>query len=366
MNRAALTLMGLLAAVLLVACTQQTGHRKGGQDDPGRISTTEELWEPMASAEGDWLIGQASVERRPGETISNAKTRARLEAWQLVIMRVARESVPDSATFAEHRDDIDRVIIRQPQNFILAEQVVAAEVFRNNTWVGVRVKFKIDRNKVEKALEDMRAIRTDRDQYPIILAIRNNPNLDASELDTLRSIIGTVFNNRGFYAQTFENLRSKILKKRNQMDPRTEEFFRTYLDDPDFKDPSALQGGYTLLAHYASAMIAFNIPVLEITGETVSCVVKAELQDLKAGRTVSFDQEEASRRVPFGGGRKTAIFALVRETSERLSQRLVEQAHDWFDKQERVFADVGKTVTILFKRFGPKDLDAIARIVTST
>ncbi len=354
----------LCLAALVAAGCQPRPTVPPPVEQPRTIEVTEELWASDVGKEGTWYIVTETVPVK--DTLRNAGIDAREAARRKAVAMAAQEILESLEKYNESIETIDRKILLQPQNYIVSEEVVKAQSFNNGQYYGIKIKVDVDRHKVAKVLQDIGLIRQKLGEKKVVIAVYGKTKATEDLVDDFSRKLGEYFNNAGFEAVLWDEIKTDIAEERNVGEVATEEFITKFVEDPEFVGDDKVQGTLTLLRNRGRLMIGYNVNKVSITGKTVNAQVKAFMKDIASGRIVADEQNVGSRIIGSDTDQDMAVSVVLYDTAIECSEKLVKKAHDWFDKEEKLDTAKGRVLTFIFKGYSAEELVRISKVMRDT
>ncbi|MDQ7779942.1 MAG: hypothetical protein RDV41_09560 [Planctomycetota bacterium] len=355
--------LACLACLVFVGC-QSRPTVPPVVEQPRTVDVTEELWASDVGKDGTWFIVTETVPIK--DTVRNAGIDAREAARRKAVQMATKEILESPGKYDENVETIDRKILMQPQNYIVSEDVVKAQTFNNGQYYGIKIKVDVDRHKLAKVLQDIGLIRQKLGEKKVIIAVHGKTQMSEELVEDFSRKLGEYFNNAGFEAVLWDEIKTDIAEERNVGEAATEEFIAKFVEDPEFVGDTKDQGSLTLLRNRGRLLIGYNVNKVSVTGTTVNAGVKAFMKDLASGRIVADEQNVGSRIMGRDTDQDLAVSAVLYDIAKECSESLVKKAHDWFDKEEKLDTAKGRTITFIFKGYTAEELVRISKIMRDT
>jgi hypothetical protein len=333
-------------------------------EQPRTIEVAEEMWASDVRKEGNWFIVTDSVPVK--DTMRNAAIDAMEAARRKAVAMATQDILESVEKYNENIETIDRKILLQPQNFIIEAIEVQAKIFNNGQFRGTKIKVNVDRHEIAKVLQDIGLIRQKLGEKKVVIAVYGKTKMSEELVDDFSRKLGEYFNNAGFEAVLWDEIKTDIAEERNVGEVATEEFIAKFVEDPKFVGDDKVQGTLTLLRNRGRLLIGYNVNKVSITGTTANAGVKAFMKDLASGRIIADEQNVGSRIIGRDTDQDLAISTVLYEIAAKCSDELVKKAHDWFDKEEKLDTAKGRVLTFVFQGYSAEELVSISKVMRDT
>lgn len=352
--------LALAAAWFVAGCSNDPPPRT---DEDRRIDVSEEKWENIPAHWKDDAF-DVSVSVPVKDTIANAAKDATEECRRQALDKAVKDYLRDLDKYEANRDQISNRILRQTAKFILRHSEIKHLVYQNSKMYGLELRVWVDEPRVKNELQDMGAIRQEIGEKKVIIAVYGAKSVDKTLIQDAGRELAKWFNQQGYTALLWDEIKTDIAEERETGDKATEAFISKFIESPEFKGDEEYEGTLTGLRSRASLCIGFNITKVGVKNSTVSTEVKAFAKDLVSGRVFGNQQEPGIRQVGRDVDSDVAISQTVYATAKACAEKILVETNKWFDKSEQL--QKGQEYTFTFKGFTEDDIQLINKQWSNT